>query len=174
MNMKNSIKNVANNHNTTLMRAISAEFISRKYKTLATIIFMIFAAMILLSFYLTTTSIWWLILVVILIMLFTVAILAGLFVRFAIKKLRPSISTDQISRISQFVDKFERVTEAIGTPWFMIIVLVLRDFLLKKDTPFLQSVIKDSKTLHKDYLLLKSRTIDQSAGSSGTISHTTT
>lgn len=138
----------------TLIRAVGSEFLARKFKTVATIVIISATLLLVLAAWLPTVDPWlWLIAAPI--MLLVIAGIVAVFVlRLFIQIFRPTLTDQQKTGITDFVDKLERVTESLQTPMPIIVYRVVRDTLSPGNKTFIQTAAADSTTLHKDLLEL--------------------
>lgn len=141
--------------NIQLIRAISAEFISRKLRSITILVGIVLALILSASIYLTTVSVWWWILAVPIFALCILAIIALALAHILARLFKPQISVAQNTAVSNFVDKLERVAEHVQTPMPLIIFNVARDMIWPRTPTFIQQVVGDSTTLHKDIAKLE-------------------
>ena len=141
------------NH-TSIIRAIGAEFIARKLKSLVLIIAVMLLVFIVSVIILATLNIWWLVLFIPLVLTAILGIVTYIVASSVIRKIRPKLNKFQQGQITNFVDKLERMAENVQTPMPFIVLRVLSDITLKRKRQFLQNFIYDSTSLHKDYLEL--------------------
>ena len=142
------------NTQLTILRAISSEFIKRKLKTVLLLCGVMAVIVLIGVLYLTTVNIWWWALAVPVMVLIFVGVVAALLIAAIIRALRPHMTPLQTSSIAKFVDTFEQVAEGVQTPVPFIVLLVIKDLLLKRDKLFVDTLIQNSKTLRNDYLQL--------------------
>ena len=138
------------------VRAVGAEFFQRKFHSLS-LLFIVGSILlaIIMAVLISLVSPWWTILAVLLFFCFMIGAALLLATRILINTLRPQISQTQKTVVSDFVDKFERVTEQIGTPWFIIAFKIAKDVLLPpQGKTYIESVAHDGTTLHTDYLVV--------------------
>lgn len=138
-----------------LIRAVSAEFLKRKFVA-AVIVFAVAGAIFTaLLGWLVSMSTWWLVLAVPMFGLMLFSVLMLLVVRISIGIFRPQLDKSQKTAVSDFVDKLERVAEQVQMPPFMIFLNIARNVIRPRNTTFIASVIQDSKTLKPDFQALQ-------------------
>lgn len=137
-----------------LIRAISMEFISRKFKSLLIPIGIVGLVCLIITIILTAINSWWLLLLVPLIIVLSIGLLLSMFARTIINMARPNLSTHQAILVKDFVDKLERVTENVQTPMFIIVFKVARDSVHPHGASFIRDATKDGASLSTDFIKL--------------------
>lgn len=133
-----------------LIRAIGSEFVGRKLKSTALPIGIVAAIVLVGAIWLTTISAWWWLLAAVVITAVILLALIYLVAAFVVKLMRPDLSKVQKTGVRDFVDKFERVTENVQTPIFIIVFRIARDIIRPRQPSYIQTVASDSTSLHKD------------------------
>lgn len=77
-----------------------------------------------------------------------------LLARFVMKLISMPLSKEQKSAVGLFVDKLERISGALSTPKFMILLSIIRDGAQRRSSRFIEQTTNDSKLLHSDFLAL--------------------
>ena len=137
------------------VRATSAEFAKRYLKpfvfggSIAAVVLLTLGA------WLTTESAWWWLLEAPLILLTLLFIVLTILAYAAVRLLAPPLTHEQKEATSLFVDKLERVSGTIGTPKLVIVYYLVRDTLRPRAGGYIETVSKDSKTLHVDFIALQ-------------------
>ncbi len=139
----------------SLVRAIGSEFGARKLKSVLLVTGIILIIFVGIAIWLITMSAWWWLFAIPVILFSLFSIAAYLIARIVIKRLRPDLTKSQTSAVSSFVDKLERVADNLQTPMFIIVFKVVRDIIRPRSKPFVQTIVEDSSTLHKDLLELQ-------------------
>lgn len=142
-------------HNIQLIRAISAEFVRRKLQSITILVAIVVALLLAGVIYLTTVSVWWWIVAVPIFALSMVVIIVLTVAHVLSRLFKPQVSKGQTKAVSNFVDKLERVAEHIQTPMPFIIFNIARDMVWPRTPTFIQQVVGDSTTLHKDIAQLE-------------------
>jgi len=136
-------------------RSIAAEFATRLY--LPILIIIIIAAVILLagSIYLVTLSAWWIILLVLvsLVVLFAAGALTVSWV--FIRIVAPMQTKAQKKLTKSFVDKFQRLSEVVATPKFVLFFQVMRDVINPRQDGFVISATGDASSLKNDFIEIR-------------------
>lgn len=136
-------------------RSIAAEFATRLY--LPILIISVVAAVILLagSIYLVTLSAWWIILLVIvsLAVLFAAGALTISWV--FIRIVSPMQTKVQKKLTKSFVDKFQRLSEVVATPKFVLFFQVMRDVINPRQDGFVISATGDASSLKNDFIEIR-------------------
>ncbi len=136
-------------------RSIAAEFATRLY--LPILIITIIAAVILLagSIYLVTLSAWWIILLVLvsLVVLFVAGALTVSWV--FIRIVAPMQTKAQKKLTKSFVDKFQRLSEVVATPKFVLFFQVMRDVVNPRQDGFVISATGDASSLKNDFIEIR-------------------
>lgn len=142
------------NEHVSASRAVGAEFLRRKLRSITTLASG--AAIVLsgLSIWLVTISAWWWILLVIVVAWAVLGIILLAVAWLSTRLLRPDMTTVQKKAVSNFVDKIERVSETLQTAPFMIFFKVLRDMIFPSQQPYIRQLANDSTSLHTDYIAL--------------------
>ena len=144
------------NQDIILIRSIASEFFKRKYKSLLLVFIIVTALSVGLLIWLIGMSLWWLLAAIPVFLWTVLGTLLLIIGRIVISLIKPQVSKQQTSAVSEFVDKFERITENIQTPPFIILFRVIRDAVWPRNrTTFIESMAKDSTTLHKDFIELQ-------------------
>lgn len=139
----------------TLMRAIGSEFLRRKLRTITIVVALISIVVLLASIWLVSLSAWWLLLVVPVAVALLLTVIACGVAAILLRFIRPSLSKAQTAGVALFVDKLERVADALQTPVIIIFFQVLRDVIRPRQRTFIQSLSEDSATLRADFAELR-------------------
>lgn len=129
------------------LRAISTLFLSRILKPVAFMTVIVLGAAYVLMILLSVAfSSWWLLLLIILVPLTAVAVVGTIALRFILRQLLPRrLSPDEKGRINAFLDKLERVAENAKLPYPVLVFLVAKDVIRKRESKFLAEMIGDTK-----------------------------
>lgn len=129
------------------LRAISTLFLSRILKPVAFMTVIVLGSAYVLTILLSVAfSSWWLLLLVILVPLTVIAVVGTVVLRFILRQLLPRrLSPDEKGRINAFLDKLERVAENAKLPYPVLVFLVAKDVIRKKESKFLAEMIGDTK-----------------------------
>lgn len=138
-----------------LIRALGAEFIRRKLRTITIIVGVLLFVLLALATWLTTLNSWWGIALVLVIVLACVAAFIVIGTRVLLAVLSPRVSKQQSADVKRFVDKLERLADLKHLSPPMIFLQFLRDTVRPRDVTFIESVTGDSTSLRSDYLALK-------------------
>lgn len=139
----------------SVIRAISAEFLSRKYKSAVLWFSVISVLIVVLSVWLTALHALWWILVVVIACNILAGILALCLVGAVLKVGRPKINASQHVMVRDFVDKLESVSGAAQTPVFIIVFRIVKDLLFPGRVSFIEKTANDSVSLRGDFIKLR-------------------
>lgn len=132
-------------------RAVGAEFVHRKYRSIVVSYSVVSLVFLAVSFWLTTISAWWWLLTILVTAFVLVGVMILTIIRIIIKRVRPGLTDTQSTTVSAFVDKLERVANNLQTPMFIIVYRVVRDIIRPGNASFVRTVAEDSTTLHTDF-----------------------
>jgi hypothetical protein len=138
--------------NVSAIRAVTAEFAQRFIQPFIwTALGMIVFMLIIVGWLAIALSEWWWLLVIPIFLLAIIGTVIWLIVRFILNRISPRLTAKQTKATKQFVTKLQFATEAIQTPYPVIIFYVMRDIILRKDSGFISEVTQQSKTLRPDF-----------------------
>ncbi len=138
----------------TLIRAISMEFVLRRFKSLIIPIGLISLISLAIAIDLTAMNSWWLLLLAPLIIILTIGLVLSMFAKSFIDMARPNMTIHQNELVKKFVDKLERIANHLQTPMFLIVLRILRDSIHPHGTSFICETTKDGASLHTDFFEL--------------------
>lgn len=129
------------------LRAISTLFLFRILKPVVFMtVIVLSAAYVLIILLSVAFSAWWLLLLIILLPLTLLVVIGGLLLNFLLQRLVPrKLSTKEKGRINTFLDKLERVAENARLPYPVLVFLVAKDVIRKRESKFLAEMIGDTK-----------------------------
>lgn len=133
-----------------LVRAIGSEFVGRKMRSIALPVGIGAGIALAIALWLTTLNVWWWLLAGVVLAAVLLLVMVYLTATYIANIFRPALTTTQRNGVRSFVDKLERVTEVVGTPMFVIILLTTRDIIWHRQPRYIQTMITDSTSLHKD------------------------
>lgn len=138
------------------IRAVTAEFARQFIQPFIwTALGMIVFMLIIVIWLAVALSEWWWLLGIP-IFLFTIfGMIIWLVVRFILNRISPRLNAKQRKATKGFVTKLQFTTEAIQTPYPVIVFYVIRDIILRKDSGFINEVTQKSQTLKPDFEELK-------------------
>ncbi len=137
---------------TKAIRGISAEYLNRAARPIINIAGLVICiALIAVSALIWFVSQWWGLLLIFIIPVVAVFILVACLVTYVINKVSPNLSKQDKKAVNEFVDKAERITEGVKTPYPIIVLRILWDALRSNDKGLLVTLIEDSKTLAPDF-----------------------
>lgn len=133
------------------VRAISVEFAHRIYYPVsisgAAVLFVLICG----SIWLVTISAWWLFLLVPVVLGFllfsTISIIAGLVLRL----IQPSVTSEQKKDIKRFVDRIQKLAEAVGTPKFVLLFRLIKDVVFPDTSGFIGELTSHTAALKPDF-----------------------
>ncbi|MET1033412.1 MAG: hypothetical protein ABWX94_02845 [Candidatus Saccharimonadales bacterium] len=133
-----------------LIRAISGEFIARKFMSIVLLFAVVGILVLGGAIWLTTISARWWLLAIPVIGFVLLGIVTCVAARVIIGFVRPKLTKLQSTNVARFVDKLERIAENLQTPMFIVVYRVIRDVIRPHDPSFVQTMIGDSTSLRKD------------------------
>ena len=135
----------------SVIRSIGAEFARRLFVPVAVMGIILSAVLVTGVFLLATLSEWWLLLlipvVIVVSIIFGVLAVSWLVIR----TVRPPQTKTQRTAVKLYVDKLQRVSEAIQTPKFILFFRVLRDISAPRKDGFIGSMTDDTVSLKRDF-----------------------
>ncbi len=143
-------------YNQKLYRAIAAEYFRRKYRSIIIIYWITFIFFALLFGWLLPFSNWWLLVAFPIIGLLLVGGFVLVITRIMLRTIQPSLSSEQSSAVSVFVDKLLQVADNLQTPPIVILFYMLKDIMRPSNTTYIGSVIDDSRNLRPAFESLRS------------------
>lgn len=132
------------------IRAIGSEFARRLWMQFLPISLVAAAALIALQLWLASLSSWWWLLVIPISIFIGVGLVVGFVFRMLISYVRPAQTTEQKSKVRNFVDKLQFVNEITGTPKLIILFRVIRSIAAPSSDSFLKDIV-ETKKLRADF-----------------------
>ncbi len=138
-------------------RALSAR-LARRMLRLATIIVVfvlavLFGAVWALAHFL---SAWWWLLLLPLSFLFGFCLLAGVIAHLIARRLyTQKLSGEQVRALDAMADTVQRLLEARATPWPVLVLISIKDLLIRRDVTTLKELVRDTASLRSEYSKLR-------------------
>ena len=134
----------------TAIRAVGAEFATRLFIPIVVITAVMCTLLVLGVLSLATLSQWWLLLlipvIIILSVTFGVVVISWLIIR----TVRPVQSGHPRASVKAFVDKLQRVSDAVQTPKVILLFRILRDIAAPRKDGFIGTMADDTSSLKHD------------------------
>lgn len=139
----------------TVIRAIGTEFAKRLLLPISIIAAVIVALLILSVMALSTLSEWWLLLLIPVVMI--LSIVAGILtiMWLVIRSVRPVQTKSQHRAVRAFVDKLQRLSDAVQTPKVILLFRIVRDVAAPRNDGFIASMTDDTASLKRDFQELR-------------------
>lgn len=135
----------------SVIRSVGAEFAKRLFVPVAVTGIIVSTVLVTGVFLLATLSQWWLLLlipvVIIVSVIFGVLAVSWLVIR----TVQPPQTKTQHKAVKSYVDKLQRVSEAIQTPKFILFFRVLRDISAPRKDGYIGSMTDDTVSLKRDF-----------------------
>lgn len=142
--------------NIAAIRAVTAEFARQFIQPFIwTALGMIVFMLIIVGWLALALSEWWWLLGIPIFLFTVIGMVIWLITRFILNRISPRLNAKQKKAIKEFVTKLQFTTEAIQTPYPLIIFYVIRDIILRKDSGFISEITQQSQTLKPDFEELK-------------------
>ena len=136
-------------------RSIAAEFATRLYLPILISVAIVATVLLAVSIYLVTLSAWWIILLVI-ISLLTLFAAGALTVSWVFIRIVAPLQTKAQKKLTKtFVDKFQRVSEVVATPKFVLFFQIMRDVINPSQDGFVISATGDASSLKNDFAAIR-------------------
>lgn len=141
----------------TAARALTAHLANRFIRFATFIAVGIFLAALLICALLATYfSAWWWLLFIPFVPLFALFLIIRLIVKFIVRRIHADhLRSDQKKALDDFTDKIERLIEARGTPPIFFVIISIKDLLFHRDVTTVKTLIRDTTSLHRDYVALE-------------------
>lgn len=135
------------------MRAISVVTVQRLVKPILLMTVIVFVALYCLMIFLALSfSGWWWLLLLLLLPLTLIALAIGFLTLFLLKTLLPRrLSQEEQIKLDGFAEKLLGVLERSRFSYPVIVFLIAKDIIRKKESSFLRDMIGDSKDLTREY-----------------------
>lgn len=139
----------------TVIRAIGSEFAKRLFLPVAIVALVIFALLIISVVFLGTLSQWWLLLLIPVIALLCIASTVLAVVWLVIRTVRTVQTKVQRTAVKVFVDKLQRLSDAVQTPKVVLLFRIVRDIAAPRKDGFIGTMTDDTTTLKRDFIELQ-------------------
>lgn len=139
----------------TVIRAIGTEFAHRLLLPISIISAVVFALVILSVMALATLSQWWLLLLIPVVLLLSVAAGVTAIMWLVVRSVRPAQAKTQHRAVTAFVDKLQRLSDAVQTPKIILLFRVVRDVAAPRENGFIASMTDDTASLKRDFQELR-------------------
>lgn len=139
----------------TAIRAIGAEFAARLFLPVVITCAVLSVVLIVSVFWLATLSQWWLLLLVPVMILVSVMIGVLGISWLVVRSVRPPQAKQQRRAVKAFVDKLQRVSDAVQTPKVVLLFRIIRDIAAPRKDGFIGSMTDDTTSLQRDFLQLQ-------------------
>lgn len=133
------------------IRAIAAELANRIFKPVAIITALSSFIVISLMVWAISVSAWWWLLAAPLFMGMIVVAVLLVLTGVVIRLVSPRPTRSQKKRVSDFVDKVQRLSEVTQTPKLFILFRAIKDIVAPSKTGYVQGMISDTKSLGNDF-----------------------
>jgi len=143
------------NPTITVIRCVGAEFATRLFYPVAVISAILCALLVTGVLLLATLSQWWLLLLIPVVMLVCVVFGVMLITGLVIRTVRPFQTKVQRVAVKAFVDKLQRVSDAVQTPKFILLFRIVRDIAAPRKDGFIGSMTDDTVSLKRDFQALQ-------------------
>jgi len=143
------------NPTITVIRCVGAEFATRLFYPVAVISAILCALLVTGVLLLATLSQWWLLLLIPVVMLVCVVFGVMLITGLVIRTVRPFQTKVQRLAVKAFVDKLQRVSDAVQTPKFILLFRIVRDIAAPRKDGFIGSMTDDTVSLKRDFQALQ-------------------
>jgi len=143
------------NPTITVIRCVGAEFATRLFYPVAVISAILCALLVTGVLLLATLSQWWLLLLIPVVMLVCVVFGVMLITGLVIRTVRPFQTKVQRLAVKSFVDKLQRVSDAVQTPKFILLFRIVRDIAAPRKDGFIGSMTDDTVSLKRDFQALQ-------------------
>ncbi len=138
----------------TVIRAIGSEFARRLFIPVAISGAIMFTLLIIGVVFLGTLSQWWLLLLIPVIAFLCIASAVLAVVWLVIRTVRPSQTKTQRTAVKSFVDKLQRLSDAVQTPKIVLLFRIVRDIAAPRKDGFIGSMADDTASLRRDFQAL--------------------
>lgn len=138
----------------TVIRAIGSEFARRLFIPVAIIGAVVFALLITGVVALGTLSEWWLLLLIPVVSLLCISAGVLAVTWLVIRTVRPTQTKTQLTAVRAFVDKLQRVSDAVQTPRIVLLFRIVRDIAAPRQDGFIGSMTDDTASLKRDFQAL--------------------
>jgi hypothetical protein len=135
----------------TVIRSIGAEFAKRLFVPVAVTGIIVSTVLVTGVFLLATLSEWWLLLLIPVVMIVSVIFGVLAVSWLVIRTVQPQQTKAQRKAVGSYVDKLQRVSEAVQTPKFVLFFRVLRDVSAPRKDGFIGSMTDDTVSLKRDF-----------------------
>lgn len=139
----------------TAIRAIGTEFAKRLLVPIAVISALILALMIIGVMLLASLSQWWLLLLIPVVILLCVTLGVLVIMWLVVSTVRPVQTKAQHVAVKAFVDKLQRLSDAIQTPKVVLLFRIVRDVAAPRKDGFIASMTDDTASLKRDFQELR-------------------
>jgi len=143
------------NPTITVIRCVGAEFATRLFYPVAVISAILCALLVTGVLLLATLSQWWLLLLIPVVILVCVVFGVMLITGLVIRTVRPFQTKVQRVAVKAFVDKLQRVSDAVQTPKFILLFRIVRDIAAPRKDGFIGSMTDDTVSLKRDFQALQ-------------------
>jgi hypothetical protein len=138
--------------NIVVIRAITVEFARQFIQPFVWIVLGIIVFLLLITGVLAfTVSQWWWLLAIPIIAIGLIGATIWIIVRLIAKRISPQLNTQQKVAVRQFIDKLRFVVETARTPYPIIVLIVIKDLITRKENGIIQEMATQSKTLRPDF-----------------------
>ncbi len=139
----------------TATRAIACVYMAKIVRTLVLPFITVALLVSVAAGWLTAHSLWWVLLDLVLFTAIILGILLLVTATMTMAILTPPLTKNQRSEVVAFIEKLQRVAEALGLPLFWVLYRLLRDVLWPGRTNFVIEMTQDSISLYGDFTRLQ-------------------
>lgn len=137
---------------TKASRAVLAEYARRTLRPFEIGAVILFIMLLIGTTYLiVNVSAWWWLLMIVVFAYGLIGSLLWLIIHFTMDRLRPAQTGVQISAVRDFVERIEKVSDAIGTTKFGLLLRIIGDVMRKRQQNVIQGFVHDSSELKSSF-----------------------
>jgi NADH:ubiquinone oxidoreductase subunit 6 (subunit J) len=139
----------------TVIRCIGTEFARRLLYPIAIIASILLTLMVVGVLLLGTLSSWWLLLLIPVVMVLCIVGAVLTITWLTIRLVTPTQTKTQRQAVKIYVDKLQRLSDAVQTPKVILLFHIVRDVAAPRKDGFISSITDDTASLKRDFQQLQ-------------------
>ncbi len=139
----------------TVIRCIGTEFARRLLYPIAIVASILLTVMVVGVLLLGTLSTWWLLLLIPVVMVLCIVAAVLTILWLVIRTVSPAQTKVQRRAVKTYVDKLQRLSDAVNTPKVILLFRIVRDVAAPRKDGFIGSITDDTASLKRDFQQLQ-------------------
>lgn len=139
----------------TVIRCIGTEFARRLLYPIAIAASILLTVMVVGVLLLGTLSNWWLLLLIPVVMVLCIVAAVLTILWLVIRTVSPAQTKVQRRAVKTYVDKLQRLSDAVNTPKVILLFRIVRDVAAPRKDGFIGSITDDTASLKRDFQQLQ-------------------